>query len=89
MWKIKNTFTIFDKDGNILSKDVDISQDTFGRFANVWEEVSSRGLEILMDVRENIDPNAEMIGSTDNIKIKYDLKEDQRGEVEIRFIQVK
>ena len=89
LWKIQETLSLFDKDGNILVEDVEVSQDTFGIFAKVWEAVSSRGLEMFMDVREHIDPYAEMIGGHDNVKIKYRLEDENRGEIEIRFIEVK
>ena len=89
LWKIQEILSLFDKDGNILVEDVEVSQDTFGIFAKVWEAVSSRGLEMFMDVSEHIDPYAEMIGSQENVKIKYRLEDENRGEIELRFIEVK
>ena len=66
LWKIQEILSLFDKDGNILVEDVEVSQDTFGIFAKVWEAVSSRGLEMFMDVSD-----------------------ENRGEIELRFIEVK
>lgn len=89
MWKTQTTFTIFNEDGSVLSKDVEVSSETFGIFAKVWEDVAFRGHEIFKDVRDYIDPLAEMIGGQDTIKIKYHLENDQIGEVKVQYFEIK
>ena len=86
MWIIYTTYSLLDKDGNVLEKEIE-NGPTFTAFADVWGAVADKGLKLLEQARLS-DPFAEMIGSSSDILIKYHMEYPYKGEILISLKEV-
>lgn len=91
-WKIRTTYSFFDKNDKLLLRHALTSPTVYDVFAEVWHEVATQAHEFYMTYHEA--PDVEMVGGHDASTVKFRTYQrfgtifPYRVEIEVRYIEV-